>query len=110
MIAFKLLILGFGLEVIAGGRGISSPHMPYNLYIIAAYTLLTIALHIYFRNSRLVKWLSSVPASISAIAVYALLVLLLGFIPQGQNSYRMVELLGLNHLKNSWPFIVIEFM
>ena len=49
-----------------------------------------------------------VPASISAIAVYALLVLLLGFIPQGQNSYRMVELLGLNHLKNSWPFIVIE--
>ncbi len=108
MIAFEMLILGFGLEVITGGRGIRSPHMPYNLYIIVTYTILTIALHLYYRNTRIIKWLSSVPASISAISVYALLVLLLGFIPQGQSSYRMVDLLGLNHLKNSWPFIIIE--
>ena len=108
MIAFEILILGFALEVVTRGQGISSPHMPFNLYIVFAYTILTIVLHIYYKNSRIVKWLSSVPASISAISVYALLVLLLGFIPQGKSGYRILELLGLNHLKNSWPFIVIE--
>jgi hypothetical protein len=108
MIAFELLILGFALEVITGGHGTRSPHMPYNLYIIIAYTILTVALHIYYRQTPFIKWLSSVPASISAISVYALLVLLLGFIPQGQPMHRLLELLGFNHLKNSWPFIVIE--
>jgi len=33
---------------------------------------------------------------------------LLGFIPQGKPMYRILELLGFNHLKNSWPFIIIE--
>ena len=108
MIAFELLIVGFALEVITGGHGISSPHMPYNLIILFAYTVLTIVLHIYYRNNRISKWLSSVPASISAISVYALLVLLLGFFPQDKPTYRILEVLGFNHLKNSWPFIIIE--
>jgi hypothetical protein len=108
MIAFELLILGFAFEVITGGHGASSPHMPYNLYILFAYIVLTVVLHIYYRNNQIIKWLSSVPASISAISVYALLVLLLGFIPQDKSTYRLLELLGFNHLKNSWPFIIIE--
>ena len=33
MIAFELLIIGFGLEVIAGGRGIS-PHICLIIYIL----------------------------------------------------------------------------
>jgi hypothetical protein len=107
-IAFELLILGFALEVITGGHGVSSPHMPYNLFIVGAYTILTAVLYLYYKNNRIVKWLSTVPASLSAISVYALLVLLLGFIPQGKSTVRLIELLGFNHLKNSWPFIVIE--
>ena len=51
MIAFELLILGFALEVISGGRGLSSPHMPYNIYILFTYTILTIILHIYYRDT-----------------------------------------------------------
>jgi ResB-like family len=108
MIAFELLILGFAIEVLSGGNGLSSPRMPYNLIVLFAYVILTVVLHIYYRQNRIVKWLSSVPASISAISVYALLVLLLGFIPQGKSMHKIFELLGFNHLKNSWPFILIE--
>ena len=91
----------------SGGRGLSSPHMPYNIYILFTYTILTISAYILYDNC-LVKWLCTMSVFISAISIYALLVLLLGFIPQGKSMHRIFELLGLNHLKNSWPFIGIE--
>ena len=64
----------------------------------------------YFSSRPFVRWLSSVPCSISAITIYALLVLLLGFIPQeGDGQSHWLQLTGLNHVKNSWPFMLIQF-
>ena len=107
--AFEIMILGFVIEIFLKGRGVSSPHIPYNLYMVLALIGILIFIHIRYRYKPMVKWFSSVPCAVSAISVYALLVLLLGFIPQqGENQSRWLQITGLNHVKNSWPFLLIQ--
>ncbi len=109
VVSFEIMILGFVIEIFMKGSGVRSPHMPYNLYMILALIAILVFIHLTYRHTPFVKWFSSVPCSVSAISVYALLVLLLGFIPQQEDSARWLQLTGLNHLKNSWPFYLIQF-
>jgi hypothetical protein len=109
VIAFEISMLGFILEIFLRGRGVTAPHMPYNLVIVLALVLVLLFLHLRYRNTPVIKWLSSVPCSVSAISVYALLVLLLGFIPQQTIQSGWLQLTGLSHLKNSWPFTLVQF-
>ena len=83
--------------------------MPYNVYMIVALIAILVFVHLTWRHTSFVRWFSSVPCSVSAISVYALLVLLLGFIPQQEDQSRWLQLTGLSHLKNSWPFYLIQF-
>jgi hypothetical protein len=109
VVAFEIMMLGFVLEIFLKGRGVRSPHLPYNLYMVLALIIILVIVHVKYRYKPLVKWFSSVPCSVSAISIYALLVLLLGFIPQqGENQSRWLQLLGLNHVKNSWPFLLVQ--
>ena len=109
VVSFEIMILGFVIEIFMKGSGVRSPHMPYNLYMILALIAILVFMHLTYRHTPFVKWFSSVPCSVSAISVYALLVLLLGFIPQQEDSARWLQLTGLNHVKNSWPFYLIQF-
>ena len=76
--------------------------------MLLTLVLILVFIHLKYRYKPVVRWLSSVPCSISAISVYALLVLLLGFIPQQQEQAGWLQLTGLNHLKSSWPFLLIQ--
>jgi hypothetical protein len=108
--AIEIMMLGFVIEIFLKGRGVSSPQMPYNIYMVLALVIILIFIHVKYRSKPVIKWLSSVPCSVSAISVYALLVLLLGFIPQqGENQTRWLQLSGLSHMKSSWPFFLIQF-
>jgi hypothetical protein len=109
VVSFEIMILGFVIEIFLKGSGVRSPHMPYNLYMILALIAILVFVHLTYRHTPFIKWFSSVPCSVSAISVYALLVLLLGFIPQQEDRARWLQLTGLNHLKNSWPFYLIQF-
>jgi hypothetical protein len=107
LIAFEIMIVGFILEIFMQGRGFAFPGMPYNLIILLVFAVALVAVYVFFRKTTLVKWLSSVPCSVSGITVYAVLVLLLGFIPQEGESHWL-GMLGLNHVKNSWPFLLVQ--
>ncbi len=109
VVAFEIMILGFVIEIFLKGSGLRSPHMPYNLYMILALIFILVFLHFKYRNRPFIRWFSSIPCSVSAISVYALLVMLLGFIPQQEGQSRWLQLTGLSHLKNSWPFYLIQF-
>ncbi len=110
LIGFEILVLGFVTEVLLGGQGIRSPHAPYNILILFILVVALLIAHAFYRNKPVIKWLSSVPCSISAISIYALMVLLLGFIPQeGDSQPDFLRILGLTHAKNSWPFLLIQF-
>jgi hypothetical protein len=107
---FEIMIVGFVIEIFLKGQGIRSPHMPYNLLLLCFLVIILVFSHLFLRSTPFVRWLSSVPCSISAITIYAFMILLLGFVPQeGDNRSPWLQLLGLNHVKNSWPFMLIQF-
>jgi hypothetical protein len=108
-VAFEILVLGFIVEIFLKGRGVKPPHFPSNLYLILILLIGLVVVHLRYRHTSLIKWLSSIPCSVSAISVYALLVLLLGFIPQQENGAGWLLISGLNHINSSWPFLFIQF-
>ena len=109
IIAAELLIFGFIIEFLTGGKGLAPISMPYNFYILAVFTGLLIILRIFYNQNPIVKWLSSVPAAISSIVLFGVITLLMGFIPQTEtNNSNFIDLIGLTHLKSGWPIIFIQ--
>jgi len=107
LVVLELLFLGLILEVLSGGRGAPLMSWPLNLITGAGLLLVLCLIHFGRRDHPLVKWLSSVPAAISAISFFALVVLLLGFIPQETTeTNRYLDLLGLTRMKNSWLMMI----
>jgi hypothetical protein len=109
IIAFTLIVLGFLVELVFQGQLVPAPHRPENLIILFASITFLALVHFFFRKAAIVKWFSSIPCAVSGIVSYAGLVLILGFIRQeGEGQPQWMQQLGLNHLKNSWPFLFIE--
>jgi hypothetical protein len=101
--------LGFIVEFVFQEQRVPVPHRPNNLIILFISVTFLALVHTIFRKTPVLKWFSSIPCSLSAIISYAGLVLLLGFIRQeGEGQPLWMQQLGLNHLKNSWPFLFIE--
>lgn len=109
VIAAEILLLGLILEFLTGGNGIAPLTMPYNFYALFAFVGILLFLYIRFKGHPIIKWLSGVPAAISSISVFAILTLLMGFIPQSE-SYRsgFIDLIGFTHLKSSWALVLVQ--
>ncbi len=106
IIAAGLLLTGFLLQ--ASTRipvtGLSSPA---NYIAGGLFIVILLWLHFKSKTNPLVKWLRSVPASISSLAMLLLLAVIMGTVPQ-QNFVQGVkpDLLGLNNITSSWPFVI----
>ena len=107
LVALEIMLFGMIVEVLTRGKGISQLAFPVNIFIgIALITTLLIT-GTQFRKQAIVRWLSSIPAAVSSISLFAFFVLLQGFIPQGQSGKpEILTLLGLDHVKNSWIFAI----
>lgn len=106
LIGFIILLGGFLLEMLTGG-GISMPAWPVNIAIIIVFVIYFILIH-HFVKHPVVKWLSSVPAAISSISIFTLMVLFMGFIPQGNvmDNAGILEKFGLTHVTSSWTYLL----
>jgi len=103
MVALELLLLGLIFQIIPGKRQFTGLQWPINLAIGLALIILLITLHVFFKKEPIVKWLSSIPAAVSSITLFAFVVLLLGFIPQQNTEVPgIIRMFGLNSLRNSW--------
>ncbi len=103
LVVLELALLGFIFEVLSRGKGAPQLQWPANAILGMVILVLVLVISWRLRKNPVIKWLSSVPAAISAISFFALVVLLLGFIPQNPStSNRFLNLLGLTHVKNSW--------
>ena len=107
IIAFGLIIIGVCLEVVTGDQEIEPIQYPHNVYVGIAFIFLLLGTYVFFRKSPFIRWLSSVPAAISAISSLALLTLLMGFIPQSDSVHPVFRQFGLTHLTKSWEFLFI---
>ena len=107
IIATAILVVGFALEWVTPGEGLSAPSWPWNGVIGAILLLIPAALHFLIPKNPLVQWLSRIPASMGAIAAVVLTVLLMGLFLQGQPSgISWIDRLGLTRLTTSWPFML----
>jgi len=107
LVVLELMLLGFIFEVLSKGRGFPVIQWPANLITGLVLIIIIILTHILFRRHPVIKWLSSIPAAISAISFFTFLVFLLGFIPQGNpHVHPVIRTLGLYHIKNSWVFMI----
>lgn len=107
LVVLELMFLGLIFEVLTGGRGAPMLKWPVNMFVGAGILLMLFIIYYRYKSLPMVKWLSSVPAAISAISFFALVTLLLGFIKQDDADVnRYLRLLGLTHMKNSWLMMV----
>jgi len=105
--AFGVLITGMLLEWITGGTGTGLPSWPVNVQIGLSFIIILVFVHLYYRELIIVKWISRVPAALSAITLFSLLVLVLGLTPQNMpGSPGILHYTGLSHIRNSFPFLL----
>jgi hypothetical protein len=105
IIVIGIVVLGIVLGGITRGADIKPVSAPYNIYIVFLFWAFLIFFHINYRKKAIGAWVSGVPSAICAIALFALLILLMGIIPQeNENSAKWLKLMGLTHIKTSWIF------
>ena len=108
LIALLLLAGGFLLEVLTPDRGIDVPGFPHNVLAILVFATTLLFLHIFYRKSSFVRWLTGVPAAISAILLLSVVALMLGIVKQENVPGSVPTILGLTHVTNSWMLVMAQ--
>ncbi|PWJ43054.1 cytochrome c biogenesis protein ResB [Sediminitomix flava] len=106
LIAFGLVVTGLLLQI-SIGKEVEAFKYPFNVILMGGFAVLTILIHILFKTNPIIKWLRSVPASISSIVALLVLVSIMGTIPQA-NFTQGVEkdIFGFSHMTTSWTFLI----
>jgi hypothetical protein len=106
IIAGGLFLVGLLLDFFSSTNNVEMPGWPFNIIVGLIYILLLILLHISYRKLYTVQWLSSIPACLGAIALFAVLTLCIGLIPQAESKDIPATLFKFNYLKQSWLFLL----
>ncbi len=108
-----IAFVGFMLQITIKEFNFFLLTSPVNLIVgasIIGLCLLTLA----FKKSKILRWFTGVPFSVSLITALLLLTLIMGLTPQtgseaAASKHSFVSLLGFNNMTGSWPFILIYF-
>jgi len=101
MVTLSLLFVPVILQMQFGAIPLEMIKFPVNLYFMLELATLIIALHLIFKRSRIIRWLSSSAAAISSIVLFSLLIVPMAIIPQ-QNNPQLF--LGVDHITHTWMF------
>jgi hypothetical protein len=109
LIATGLLLVGFLIEYATGGKGIRTVSWPINIFILLVFINIIVVTHLTFKDKPFIKWIRSVPTAVSAITMFTVLILLMGFTTQeDQTASEFIRKLGLSHVTSSWPYLMIQ--
>jgi ResB-like family len=100
LIAFALIV-----EISTDFKPITLPSWPYNLQIAVSYIILLIFVNLIYKNTLVVRWLSSIPASISALVFFITLSLAIGLFPHEDIPGKSYFIVSFSNLQKSWYFI-----
>ncbi|WP_281232606.1 cytochrome c biogenesis protein ResB [Flavobacterium gelatinilyticum] len=108
IIALGLLLVGYFLQITTRSS-IKAVGAPVNYIMGGVFVAMLLLLHFSSRNHPWVKWLRSVPASVSAIVLVLIQAVIMGTLPQ-QNFVEGVkpDIFGFSFVLNSWPFIIAQ--
>ena len=104
------IVFSFIIEYSLQGAYFGLPPKPYFLIFFVVLFLSIIIAH-FFIKSPIISWFSSIPATISSISIYTVIIILLGIIPQDPEKPNIFLFkLGLTHITESLPFLVSTFI
>lgn len=102
-----LIIIGFIIEIITHPARVELPQWPVNLLALGGYIFVTAVIFFSAKRHPFVKWMHSIPSTVSAVSSMTVLVILMGFIPQQEMPGSVVTQLGITHLTRSWPYLLV---
>jgi hypothetical protein len=105
VISLGILVLGMMLNQLSH-QHLAIPSWPYNLGMGIIFSAIILFIYIFYRKTYVVQWLSGIPSCIGAMALFALVALLMGLIPQADSSNTPAMMFRLNFLKQSWLFLL----
>lgn len=106
---FIILIIGFIIEFFSASAGASMPSSPINLIILVFFIVYLIITYTFFKKTEIIEWFTSIPATIAVISAYTLLTIIMGFIAQQPHNH-FIDKIGLTHIKNSYPFVMVSIV
>lgn len=110
IVGFTLLLLGFALQILIGNVIDINLQWPFNFIVFSVHIILCVFSFLFFKETKLIRWITRVPASIVSIVMVLFLTMLIGTIPQTtENNNAFIALLGLNKITQTWYFLLVVF-
>ncbi len=104
-----LFAIGLALQLFLGYFPIEILKSPINIIVLGELFLMTILMHIFLKKTKLVKFLSSGHAAISAISLFVLLVIVMVMVPQDPQETNFFSVIGLTNITGNWIYILSSF-
>lgn len=109
-IVFGAILIGFLWQISLGNLSIKLLAFPNNIIVAITYILCLFLLQKKFTNILIVKWFTSIPATISLLSAVLFMVLLMGTIPQSKSENIIINTLGLNQITSHWAFYIVQLL
>lgn len=111
-IAAAVFLIGIGLEYFSTSSIAIFFVWPINGILALLFVSTIVLLQLSLKKKPFIIWLSSTPAAISALSLFAIVALMLGLIPQipqtGKTPDGFIFQFGFTHIINSWYFILAQ--
>lgn len=106
-VSMGLFVFGVMLELVSP-VAIPALSFPYNVVAGVNLLVILILLFVFARKHPLVAWLGSTPAAVSSMAMFSVLSLLMGFIPQHDAAQSQLFDAGFSHVTSSWQYLFAQ--
>ncbi len=116
IVAIGITLSGFLLQIAIGNLHLTAFKYPINMIIGLIFVISILLCHLFLGKAAVVRWLSSVYATVPALVVMLGVVVILGIIPQfvpyASSSVipkNLAGLFGWYQMTTSWTFIFISY-
>ncbi len=108
IISSGLVVTGLFLHLITGGINSEFLQFPINLITGAVYIILLVVLSVLSNRNKTLRWFSGMEASITSIAVFLVLVIVMGLTRQSAmpDKTGLTGVLGFRNMLSSWEFVL----
>lgn len=107
VIIFVFIFVGFALEFFTKGT-IKALSFPVNIYTLLSVIIISLVLYFTTKNTAIWQWLKSPFLAIATISSLLFLIILMGSFPQNElSSIGIVNILSLNNIAFSYPFLFV---
>ncbi|MHB9056628.1 MAG: cytochrome c biogenesis protein ResB [Paludibacteraceae bacterium] len=109
VICFGLILVGILLQMSIGALHTDFLLFPVNAFIGIIYLISIAILFIFSVWNKTIRWFSGMEASITAISVFLILVVIMGLTRQSAtpDNAGILEVLGFNNMLLAWAFVMI---